>query len=654
MRVRKAPSGQPGQPHDFRKPANAGKTLIRIFKFMSGNVPFLILAMVLIIFSSLAGIIGTSLLRPLINDLIENLKNLINEGVSADVAKETVLHSVSLTLIKMIIVYVLGALSTYFGNRILINVAQKTTNKIRRTLFDHLQDLPVKYFDTNTHGEIMSRFTNDMELVHMAIEQSLSQVITSVITIVGTFVMMVILSPILTIFVVIMLFIMLRVVKFVGGKSAVYFRNQQKYLGDLNGFIEEMMEGQKVVKIFNHEDKAIQDFSVKNEELRKAATDAQTFAGILMPVIGNLSYIQYAITAAVGALMIINPYNWGFIVMDVGSLASFLQFTRSFSQPITMIANQTNTLLAALAGAERIFAVLDEEKEEDKGQVTLGYAVRNEDGTLTLTDNNTKTENTVAVWKTPVEDGYKLTELKGDVRFNNVVFGYVPETTVLKNLSLYAKPSQKIAFVGSTGAGKTTITNLINRFYDIQEGSITFDGIDIRDIKKADLRRSLGFVLQDVHLFEGTIKDNIRYGRLDASDEDIEYSAKVANAHSFIKRLPEGYDTVLTADGINLSQGQRQLISIARAAIADPPVLVLDEATSSVDTRTEKLIEKGMDKLMHNRTTFVIAHRLSTVRNSDAIMVLEHGEIIERGDHEDLLELKGRYYKLYTGVTELS
>ena len=642
------------------KPKNAFKTLLRMYKYMSGQGLKLAFSLILIIFSSVAAIIGTSLLKPLINNLTVNLSTLLESGVDAETAKSIIMSGVLDTLIIMIVVYLLGALSTYFGNRLLITIAQKTTNKIRRELFEHLQGLPVKYFDSTTHGELMSRFTNDMEHVNMALEQSLSQTITSVITVVGTFGMMVYYSPVLTVLVVLMLFVMLKVVKYVGGKSATNFRNQQQSLGELNGFIEEMMEGQKVVKIFNHEDKALEDFAIKNEELRKSSTDAQTYAGILMPIMGNLSYVQYAITACVGALMIANPVNIIFFAMDVGTLASFLQFTRSFSQPITQIANQTNTLLAALAGAERIFAVLDEEPEEDSGQTTLAVAKKDKNNELLLTEmtfeDMTECEkcDLVPVWKTPTPEGYKLTELKGDVRFHNVVFGYVPEITVLKNLSLYAKPGQKIAFVGSTGAGKTTITNLINRFYEIQEGSITYDGIDIRDIKKSDLRKTLGFVLQDVHLFEGTIKDNIRYGRLNATDEEIEQSAKIANAHSFIKRLPQGYDTVLTADGINLSQGQRQLISIARAAVADPPVLVLDEATSSIDTRTEKLIEKGMDTLMSNRTTFVIAHRLSTVRNSNAIMVLENGEIIERGDHEDLLELQGRYFKLYTGVNELT
>ena len=454
---------------------------------------------------------------------------------------------------------------------------------------------------------------------------------------------------------------MFNIVKVVGGKSAKYFRSQQASLGELDGYIEEMMQGQKVVKVFNHEDAANKEFVEKNNNLKNAAVNAQTFANIMMPIMGNLSYFHYALTATAGAIMIVNPMGWGvFAAMTIGDVGAFLQYTRQFSQPITQIANQFNMLLSALAGAERIFEVLDEEKEQDEGKVNLVLAEKNSDGTLkmlpenpfenfaaTFDDNNNK----CLAWKNL--DG-NLVELHGDVRFYNVVFSYVPDHVVLNNVSLYAKPGQKIAFVGSTGAGKTTITNLINRFYEIQEGQITYDGIDIKDICKNDLRRTMGIVLQDVHLFKGTIKENIRYGKPDATDEEIERAAKIANAHTFISKLPKGYDTMLTADGMNLSQGQRQLLSIARAAAANPPVIILDEATSSIDTRTEHLIEAGMDRLMVGRTTFVIAHRLSTVRNSNAIMVLEKGEIIERGDHDDLLEQKGRYYSLYTGKAELS
>ena len=476
--------------------------------------------------------------------------------------------------------------------------------------------------------------------------------------------MMLVLSPFLTIFVVLMLLLMLFIVKKIGGKSARYFRGQQAALGDLDGYIEEMMQGQKVVKVFNHENAANEEFIKKNNSLKDAAVSAQTFANIIMPIMGNLSYLHYALTATIGAVMIVNPMGWGiFAATTIGDVAAFLQYTRQFSQPITQISNQMNMLLSALAGAERIFEVLDEQVESDEGKTVLVLAEKKQDGTLfevpgdpfeNFASTFENESGKFLAWKVPEEGGDRLVELHGDVRFTNVVFSYIPGHIVLNDVSLYARPGQKIAFVGSTGAGKTTITNLINRFYEIQEGTITYDGIDVREIKKDDLRRTLGIVLQDVHLFRGTIRDNIRYGKLNATDEEIVRAAKIANAHSFIKRLPDGYDTVLTADGTNLSQGQRQLLSIARAAVADPPVIILDEATSSIDTRTEHLIEDGMDKLMMGRTTFVIAHRLSTVRNSNAIMVLELGRIIERGDHDDLLAQRGRYYSLYTGKAELT
>ena len=561
-------------------------------------------------------------------------------------------------------IYLTGAVGTYVSSRVMVSVAQKTANKMRKELFEHLQDLPVSYFDKHPHGEIMSRFTNDMDNVSMALEQSLSQTVTSLISVVGTFVMMLVLSPFLTIFVVLMLFLMLFIVKKVGGKSARYFRGQQAALGDLDGYIEEMMQGQKVVKVFNHENAANEEFIKKNNSLKDAAVSAQTFANIIMPIMGNLSYLHYALTATIGAVMIVNPMGWGiFAATTIGDVAAFLQYTRQFSQPITQISNQMNMLLSALAGAERIFEVLDEQVESDEGKTVLVLAEKKQDGTLfevpgdpfeNFASTFENESDKFLAWKVPEEGGDRLVELHGDVRFTNVVFSYIPGHIVLNDVSLYARPGQKIAFVGSTGAGKTTITNLINRFYEIQEGTITYDGIDVREIKKDDLRRTLGIVLQDVHLFRGTIRDNIRYGKLNATEKEIVRAAKIANAHSFIKRLPDGYDTVLTADGTNLSQGQRQLLSIARAAVADPPVIILDEATSSIDTRTEHLIEDGMDKLMMGRTTFVIAHRLSTVRNSNAIMVLELGWIIERGDHDDLLAQRGRYYSLYTGKAELT
>ena len=652
--------GGPGR-HGYRKPKNTAKTLIRMFSYLSGNTPLLVLAFTMVIFSALAGVFASYLLKPIINNLTDNLQAYIESGLASSVARNKVLTDLGKNVAVMAAIYFTGAFGTYLSSRIMVSVAQKTANKMRKELFDHLQDLPVSYFDRHPHGEVMSRFTNDMDNVAMALEQSLSQTVTSLISVVGTFTMMIVLSPWLTIIAVLMLIIMFNIVKVVGGKSAKYFRSQQASLGELDGYIEEMMQGQKVVKVFNHEDAANKEFVEKNNNLKNAAVNAQTFANIMMPIMGNLSYFHYALTATAGAIMIVNPMGWGvFAAMTIGDVGAFLQYTRQFSQPITQIANQFNMLLSALAGAERIFEVLDEEKEQDEGKVHLVLAEKNSDGTLKMLPENPfenfaatfdDKNNKCLAWKNL--DG-NLVELHGDVRFYNVVFSYVPDHVVLNNVSLYAKPGQKIAFVGSTGAGKTTITNLINRFYEIQEGQITYDGIDIKDICKNDLRRTMGIVLQDVHLFKGTIKENIRYGKPDATDEEIERAAKIANAHTFISKLPKGYDTMLTADGMNLSQGQRQLLSIARAAAANPPVIILDEATSSIDTRTEHLIEAGMDRLMVGRTTFVIAHRLSTVRNSNAIMVLEKGEIIERGDHDDLLEQKGRYYSLYTGKAELS
>lgn len=675
--VKGGPGGGPGGPgggpgggprgHGFRKPKNTKKTLIRMFSYLfkGGNIPLLIAAFFTIIFSAVAGVASAYMLKPIINNIVEALTDYITvDGISGESARSLVLTDLKNNLIIMGAIYLVGAVGTYLSSRIMVSIAQKTANRMRKELFDHLQDLPVSYFDRHPHGEVMSRFTNDMDNVAMALEQSLSQTITSLISVVGTFAMMVALSWFLTIFVILLLILMMFIIKTIGGKSAKYFRGQQAALGELDGYIEEMMQGQKVVKVFNHENAANDEFIEKNRRLRDAAVNAQTFATIIMPIMGNLSYFHYAITATIGAVMLVNPMHWGiFAAITIGDVAAFLQYTRQFSQPITQISNQMNMLLSALAGAERIFEVIDEVPEQDDGTVYLVLAEEAENGVLTEIEGDPFENFTsafesgsgkVLAWKVPDENGGALVKLHGDVRFNNVVFAYVPDHIVLNDLSLYAKPGQKIAFVGSTGAGKTTITNLINRFYEIQDGTITYDGIDVRNIKKDDLRRTLGIVLQDVHLFRGTIRDNIRYGKLNATDEEIVRAAKIANAHSFIKRLPDGYDTELTSDGMNLSQGQRQLLSIARAAVADPPVIILDEATSSIDTRTEHLIEDGMDKLMLGRTTFVIAHRLSTVRNSNAIMVLEHGEIIERGDHEDLLSQKGRYYSLYTGKAELN
>lgn len=621
VRSERGISGPGGHQRRGEKPKNVWKTLWRLFAYLSYYRLSIVLAVLLIIISSLSGIAGTWLLKPLINGLAAG-------SAPADLV---------VPLLQMAAIYVAAALATWLSSLLMVQVGQGATFQIRNELFSHLQDLPLRYFDSKSHGELMSRFTNDVDTVNMALEQSLAQTITSVITVVGVFIMMLVLSPFLTLFVVLILIVMLLSIKYIGRYTSRFFREQQKSLGDLNGLIEEMIIGQKVVKVFSHEEKVMADFAERNTALRRAATDAQAYAGILMPVMGNLSHMLYAIIAMAGALLAIANR------LDIGSIAAFLQYARSFGYPITNVANQFNTLLAALAGAERIFDVMDQTVEEDNGKVRLVKALASAD------------EAAVWSWKIPHDDGqFELRPVKGDVRFESVTFGYVPDQGVLKAVSLYAHPGQKIAFVGSTGAGKTTITNLINRFYEIQHGSITFDGIELRDINKSDLRRTLGMVLQDVHLFKGTIRDNIRYGNLDATDEDVVQAATLANAHSFIMKLPLGYDTLLDADGTNLSQGQRQLLSIARAAVADPPVLILDEATSSIDTRTEKLIEKGMDQLMHGRTTLVIAHRLSTVRHANAIMVLEHGEIIERGNHQELLSQHGRYNQLYMGLSELS
>ena len=593
--------------------------------------------LLLVLLSAGAGVAGTYFLKPILNDYIVPF-----------IGKETTLADLW-PFIRMLMVmagiYLIGTFSGYFCNRIMIRISNQTLNSVRGDLFNSLQDLPISFFDAHTHGELMSRFTNDVDTLREAISQGAIQLISSAVTVVSTFVMMVILSPLLTLLIIVMLIIMMALIKFIGGRSARLFKRQQQAVGALNGYIEEMTEGQKVVKVFCHEEEAKEGFDKLNEEYRSAATDANTYASIMMPIMGNLSYINYALTAAIGAMLVIRGS------MDLGSIASFLQYTRSFSQPITQISQQFNALLAALAGAERIFEIIDAKPEEDEGYVQLVNANLSPDGTITESEKKTGHW----AWKHPhaADNTVTYSELRGDVEFEDISFSYDGKKEVLHHVSLHALPGQKIAFVGSTGAGKTTITNLINRFYDIQEGKIRYDGINIHKIKKADLRRSLGIVLQDTHLFTGTVMENIRYGKLDATDEECIRAAKLANADGFITRLPDGYDTMLTANGGNLSQGQRQLIAIARAAVADPPVMILDEATSSIDTHTEALVQAGMDALMKGRTVFVIAHRLSTVRNSDCIMVLDHGRIIERGTHDDLIAQKGTYYQLYTGAFEL-
>lgn len=559
-----------------------------------------------------------------------------------------------LTMIATLgVVFLVGIIVNFVSNRLMITISERAMNDVRIDLFNHMQKLSLRFFDTNTHGDLMSRYTNDTDTLRQMIQSSLPQVISSIITVVGVFVVMMIYSWMLTLVVILLLVVMMLIAGKLGGKAGKYFSAQQSSIGKTNGYIEEMIEGQKVVKVFNHEQKAQDNFDKLNEDLRNNSAKANIFANIMMPIMMNFSNLIYVVVAIIGASVAIALANTAVYIpgvtdISLGKLIAFLMLTRAISQPIGMMAQQVNSIIMALAGADRIFRTMDEEPEVDDGKVTL---VKSGDETEAAGVTGASW-----YWKRAEQDGkgYEYIPVRGDVRFENVTFGYVPEKTILKDISLYAKPGQKIAFVGSTGAGKTTITNLINRFYDINSGEITYDGINVKEIGKESLRRSLAMVLQDTHLFTGTVMDNIRYGRLNATDEECLAAAKLANADHFIRHLPHGYQTVLTGDGENLSQGQRQLLSIARAAVADAPVLILDEATSSIDTRTEALIEKGMDSLMNGRTVFVIAHRLSTVRNSNAIMVLEKGEIIERGDHTDLIDQRGKYYQLYTGAFELS
>ncbi|MBO6307961.1 MAG: ABC transporter ATP-binding protein [Oribacterium sp.] len=629
---------KPGQ-----KPKDPFSTFGRVISYAKEYTPLLILVVVLIIISSLAGIIGTSFMQKIIDLYI---LPMADQGRT-----DTLVSQFIGALATMMCVYVMGAASSFIYSRILLKISTQILFRLRKDVFTHMETLPIRYFDTNTHGDIMSRYTNDIDTIRELLSNTFSSFIQSTVTVVGVFSMMIWYSWQLTLLTMVMMVVLLVVTGAIAKNGGKFFVVQQAALGKLNGYIEEMMDGQKVVKVFVHEKKATEEFDVLNNALCSAATSANTFTNIMGPVSNNLGHILYAIVAVAGSVLAINGASGFAGVIGIGTVVAFLTYVRSFIMPLSQVAQLFNTVLSALAGAERVFALIDEKPEEDDGYVTLVNAVIDEQGNVTESDARTGQW----AWKHPhkAEGTVTYTPVRGEVTFNDVTFGYVPEKTVLHDISLWAKPGQKIAFVGSTGAGKTTITNLINRFYDVPDGKIRYDGININKIKKADLRRSLSMVLQDTHLFTGTVMDNIRYGKLDATDEECIAAAKLANAHSFIKHLPEGYDTMLYSDGANLSQGQRQLLAIARAAVADPPVLILDEATSSIDTRTESLVEKGMDSLMEGRTVFVIAHRLSTVRNSNAIMVLENGNIIERGDHNTLIEKKGKYYQLYTGMFEL-
>ena len=606
-----------------KKPKHLGYTLRTLLSYMGRHKLLLLAVAVLVTVSALANLLGTYMIRPVVNVVAAGNAAALLPGVAATAA-----------------IYGLGALSAYGYTQIMVRAAQKILRDIRRDLFAHLQTLPLRFFDTRRHGDVMSYFTNDVDTISDALNNSFAMVIQSFIQVVGTLTLLFILNWRLSLVAAVCYLAMFAYIRFSGRRSKRYYTSQQAALGELDGYIEEMMAGQKVVKVFNHEAASLEEFRRKNEALRRAGTGAQGYAATMIPAVVTISYLNYAIVAVLGGIMAINGTT------DVGSLASYLVFVRQATMPINQFTQQTNFLLAALAGAERVFQVMDQDSEVDEGRTVL-VNVKESGGRLSACPEKT------GRWAWQKPDG-SLTPLRGDVRFEHVDFGYEAGHPILKDISLYAEPGQKIAFVGSTGAGKTTITNLINRFYDVQGGRVVYDGIDVRDIKKDDLRRSLGIVLQDTHLFTGTIADNIRFGRLDATQEEIESAARIANADSFIRRLPQGYDTPVTADGANLSQGQRQLLAIARAAVADPPVLILDEATSSIDTRTEALIEKGMDRLMEGRTVFVIAHRLSTVRNADAILVLEHGQVVERGSHEALLAQQGEYYQLYNGMFELS
>ena len=629
-------AGRGGKPKVTK---NTIRTAKRLLGYVTGTykVQF-VCVLICILVSSVASISVSLSLKYLLDDFIIPLIGHRDPDFSELYMALTVLGSI----------FLCGVLATFCYTRLMVVIGQGVLKRVRDEMFEHMQTLPIRYFDQNTNGSIMSLYTNDTDTLRQMINQSIPQVLMSALMIVVTFISMLVLSPILTVLAVLVILLMIAVSRFIGGNSGKYFIRQQLDLANITGFVEERMNGQRVVKVFNHEKKSEEEFDVLNEKLFESSGNAHTFASIMGPVIGNIGNLQFVLTAVLGGFLSV----MGIGNITLGVMASYLQFTKSFTQPFMQVAQQFNSIIMALAGAERIFNMMDEEPEVDEGYVTLVNARRKEDGTI----EECKERTGLWAWKHPHQaDGtVTYTELKGDVRFFDMSFGYEPDHMVLHDLTLYAKPGQKLAFVGSTGAGKTTITNLINRFYDVQDGKIRYDGININKIRKADLRHSLGIVLQDTHLFTGTIMDNIRYGKLDATDEEVYNAAKLAHADGFIRMLPQGYDTMLTSDGEELSQGQRQLLAIARAAVADPPVLILDEATSSIDTRTESIVQQGMDNLMKGRTVFVIAHRLSTIRNSDAIMVLEHGRIIERGDHEDLIAQRGTYYQLYTGKLELS
>lgn len=618
-----------------KRPKVSSNTVNRLLSYIFHYKLRFFFVLICILISALTNVASSLYIETLIDDYISPLL------LDANPVFDALLRSI----LTMACVYAVGIICSLLYNRLMVTIAQGVLKDIRDTMFSHMQTLPIRYFDTHTHGDIMSHYTNDTDTLRQMISQSIPQMFSSLITVIAVFCAMLSVNVWLTLVIVVCITFILNITKFVAGRSSTYFIRQQASIGDVNGYIEEMMNGQKVIKVFCHEEAAKDVFNEKNDNLCGDATAANMFANVLMPIMNNLGHLQYVLVAIIGGALALN----GVSGLTLGAIASFLQLTKSFNGPISQISQQLNAVIMALAGAERIFKLMDEVSEEDDGEVTL-VNVRYKNGELEEVEHRTE----LWAWKVPNDDGsFRYEELKGEVRFYDVDFGYTEEKIVLHNITLYAEPGQKVAFVGATGAGKTTITNLINRFYDIADGKIRYDGININKIKKADLRRSLGIVLQDVNLFTGTVMENIRYGNLEATDEECIAAAKLANADSFIRRLPQGYDTILSGDGSGLSQGQRQLISIARAAVADPPVMILDEATSSIDTRTEAIVQKGMDRLMLGRTVFVIAHRLSTVQNSDVIMVLEQGNIIERGPHDDLIAQKGKYYQLYTGAFEL-